>query len=77
MDRRRGQDSYDMALVTRVASPFQTRPRPGTRTVRVRPARAGPQDWSKFDDPQVDQLFVQAAQELNPVTGGTDLRPDR
>jgi ABC-type transport system substrate-binding protein len=28
-------------------------------------------DWSNFDDPQVDQLFTQAAQALNPVTGGT------
>jgi ABC-type transport system substrate-binding protein len=25
---------------------------------------------SRTDDPQVDQLFLQAAQELNPVTGG-------
>ena len=28
------------------------------------------QDWSMFDDPQVDQLFVQASEDLNPVTGG-------
>ena len=27
------------------------------------------QNWSRFDDPQVDQLFLQAASELNPVTG--------
>ena len=27
------------------------------------------QNWSRFDDPQVDQLFLQAARELNPVTG--------
>ena len=30
----------------------------------------GTEDWSNFDDPQVDQLFAQAAEALNPVTGG-------
>ncbi len=27
------------------------------------------QDWSNFDDPQVDQLFSQAEEALDPVTG--------
>ncbi len=60
-----------MALVTRVASPFQTVTAGGTRTGRPRRGSADSQNWSKFDDPQVDQLFIQAAQALNPVTGGT------
>jgi peptide/nickel transport system substrate-binding protein len=55
--------------VTRTASPFltvtadwyseDTRPVGGVQV----------QNWSRFDDPQVDQLFTQAAQALNPVTG--------
>ncbi len=64
--------AYDMALVTRVCTPFQTATAawysdagPGS------PGIQNTENWSNFDDPQVDQLFAQAAQALNPVTGGT------
>jgi peptide/nickel transport system substrate-binding protein len=66
-----GAGSYDMALVTRTASPYETTtgawysddldPNDSTDT----------QNWSHLDDPEVNQLFVQAEQELNPVAGGT------
>jgi peptide/nickel transport system substrate-binding protein len=63
-------DGYDMALVTRLSSPFATVTAAwysdGPRSIGPN----GTEDWSNFDDPQVDQLFSQAAQALNPVTGG-------
>ena len=62
--------AYDMALVTRVSSPFQSVTQAWYSDVGARRGVADSQDWSHFDDPQVDQLFLQAAQELNPVTGG-------
>ena len=64
-------NSYDMALVTRLTSPFLTTTAAwysdGPGTV----GSEGTQDWSNFDDPEVDQLFSSASQDLNPVTGGT------
>ncbi len=60
---------YDMALVTRVSSPFQTVTEPWYSDGQGPAGSGGSQDWSKFDDPQVDQLFLQAAQALNPVSG--------
>ena len=59
-----------MALVTRLTSPFLTTAAwysDGQGTV----GSEDYQDWSNFDDPEVDQLFASAAQDLNPVTGGT------
>ena len=35
----------------------------------ARPSSTGTQNWSRLDDPQVDQLFIQAARALNPVDG--------
>jgi peptide/nickel transport system substrate-binding protein len=64
-------DSYDMALVTRVASPFQTTTAAWYSDGQGAAGTGGAEDWSNFDDPQVDQLFVAAAEDLNPVTGGT------
>lgn len=64
-------NSYDMALVTRVSSPFQSITAAWYSDGLTATASSGTQDWSKLDDPQVDQLFVQAAQDLNPVDGGT------
>jgi ABC-type transport system substrate-binding protein len=61
-------NSYDMALVTRVAGPFQTQT--AAWFSQEGPlSSAGTQDWSNFDDPAVDQLFLQASEVLNPVTG--------
>jgi peptide/nickel transport system substrate-binding protein len=61
-------NSYDMALVTRVAGPYQTQT--GAWFSQEGPlSSAGTQDWSNFDDPAVDQLFLQASEALNPVTG--------
>jgi len=63
--------AYDMALVTRVSSPFQTVTAAWYSDGQGSVGSAGTEDWSNFDDPQVDQLFAQAAQALNPVTGGS------
>lgn len=62
-------DSYDMALVTRLASPFETVTAAWYSDSQASIGSDGTEDWSNFDDPQVDQLFSQAAQALNPVTG--------
>lgn len=59
---------YDMALVTRRSGPFPSVTQGWYSDGTVRHS-ADNQDWSHFDDPQVDQLFVQAAKALNPVTG--------
>ena len=64
-------DSYDMALVTRVSSPFQTVTAAWYSDGQGSVGSEGTEDWSNFDDPQVDQLFAQAAEALNPVTGGS------
>ncbi len=61
-------DAYDMALVTRVAGPFPSVTQ-GWYSEESSHHPADDEDWSRFDDPEVDQLFVQAPQELNPVTG--------
>jgi peptide/nickel transport system substrate-binding protein len=63
-------DAYDMALVTRMSGPFPSVTQGWYSDGTVRHA-ADDEDWSRLDDPQVDQLFVQAAQALNPVTGAT------
>jgi peptide/nickel transport system substrate-binding protein len=61
-------NSYDMALVTRVSGPYQTQT--AAWFSQEGPlSSAGTQDWSNFDDPAVDQLFLQASEALNPVTG--------
>ena len=60
--------AYDLALVHRTASPFLSVTQGWYAPA---PPHAGPadqQDWSGFDDPQVEQLFDKAAQVLNPVT---------
>ena len=61
-------DGYDMALVTRRSGPFPSVTQ-GWYTDGTGRRAADNQDWSHFDDPQVDRLFEQAAQALNPVTG--------
>jgi peptide/nickel transport system substrate-binding protein len=65
-------NGYDMALVTRTSGPYQSITQ-GWYSDADGDGRWGTDDnqnWSRFDDPEVDQLFAQAAQELNPVTGG-------
>ena len=62
-------NSYDMALVTRTASPFQTATSSWYSDGQGPVGSVGWQNWSKFDDPLVDQLFSQAAEALNPVSG--------
>lgn len=64
-------NSYEMALVTRLASPFLTTTAAWYSDGQGAVSSVGTEDWSNFDDPQVDQLFTSAAQDLNPVTGGT------
>jgi len=61
--------SYDMALVTRTSGPFQSVTQGWYSTGTGRAGLNDQQNWSQFNDPQVDRLFVQASQELNPVTG--------
>jgi peptide/nickel transport system substrate-binding protein len=63
-------NSYDMALVTRLTSPFLTTTAAWYSDGLGAVGSDGTEDWSNFDDPQVDQLFTSAAQDLNPVTGG-------
>ena len=63
-------NSYDMAVVTRMTSPFQTQTATWFSDDPDLMSPTDVQDWSGFDDPEVDQLFVQATQALNPVTGG-------
>jgi peptide/nickel transport system substrate-binding protein len=64
-------NTYDMALVTRVASPFQSSTAAWFSDGLGVADSNGSQDWSKFDDPQVDALFIQAAEALNPVSGAS------
>ncbi len=62
---------YDMALVKRVSSPYQTATADWYSDGPAAGGSANSQDWSNFDDPQVDQDFTLASQALNPVTGGS------
>jgi ABC-type transport system substrate-binding protein len=71
MENSVGSDSWDVALVTRTSSPFETM---GSTwySEQLGPADStGTEDWSQFSDPQVDQLFIEAAEELNPVDGAS------
>lgn len=65
-----GTDAYDVALVTHAASQFPTVTQTWYSAVQGPNGPGGSQNWSNFDDPQVDQLFSEAAhgiKELNPV----------
>ena len=62
-------NSYDVAVVTRTTSAFQTQTATWFSDDVDLMSPSDVQDWSRFDDPEVDQLFLQAAQALNPVTG--------
>lgn len=64
-------NSYDMALVTRVSSPYQSTAAAWYSDGSGPADSYGSQDWSRFADPQVDSLFTQAAQDLNPVAGSS------
>jgi peptide/nickel transport system substrate-binding protein len=64
-------DGYDLALVDRTASPYLTTTIGWYSGDLGPPGTNGSADWSTFDDPDVDQLFAQAAEDLNPVTGAT------
>jgi peptide/nickel transport system substrate-binding protein len=64
-------NSYDMALVTRMASPFETATEAWYSDELEPNETIGTQNWSRLDDPEVNQLFVEAKQQLNPVVGGT------
>jgi len=63
-------DGYDMALVTRVSSPFPSATQGWYSDGAAHAGTAEAQNWSRLDDPQVDQLFLRASQQLNPVAGG-------
>lgn len=63
--------AYDMALVSRVSGPFQSVTEGWYSDGSGHLGAGDSQNWSRFGDPQVDQLFAQASGELNPVTGGT------
>jgi peptide/nickel transport system substrate-binding protein len=62
-------NSYEMALVSRVFSPYQSVSADWYSEDQGALGVDDQQDWSNFDDPQVDQLFSQAEEALNPVTG--------
>ncbi len=63
-------DGYDMALVSRTSGPYPSATEGWYSDGSGKRGVAESQNWSRLDDPQVDQLFVRAAQDLNPVTGG-------
>ena len=71
MEAAAAANSYDMALVTRMASPYETTTAAWYSDGLGLVDSAGSQNWSHLSDPEVDQLFIQAAQALNPVSGGT------
>jgi peptide/nickel transport system substrate-binding protein len=62
-------DAYDLALVTRTSGPYQSATAGWYSDGQGKSGVNDQQNWSRFDDPQVDQLFLQAARQLNPVTG--------
>ncbi len=62
-------NAYDMVLVTRTFGAFESVMQGWYSDGEGRAGTLDSQDWSMFDDPQVDQLFLQASQDLNPVTG--------
>ena len=62
-------DAYDLALVTRASGPYQSATFGWYSDGQGKAGVDDQQNWSRFDDPQVDQLFLRAARELNPVTG--------
>ncbi len=66
-----GVGNYDMALVSRTISPFETTTGAWYSDDLDPNDSTGTQNWSHLDDPEVNQLFVQAERELNPVAGGT------
>ena len=74
---RRPTNAYDMALVTVVASPFQSVTSAWYSDALGPSDSFGTQNWSKFDDPQVDALFIQAARSPEPGIRSGHLRPDR
>ncbi len=63
--------TYDLALVTRVGSPFPTVTEAWYSDAGGAAGSGRTEDWSRLADPQIDRLFLQASQALNPVTGGT------
>jgi peptide/nickel transport system substrate-binding protein len=67
--RAAATDGYDMALVTRTASPYKTSTANWYSGTVGATGTAGSQDWSNYDEPAVDQLFIEAAGALNPTTG--------
>jgi len=64
-------NAYDMVLVTRTAGAYQTQTATWFSDDPDLMSSSDVQDWSRFDDPEVDQYFAQATQALNPVTGAT------
>ncbi len=71
MDAAARANSYDLALVSRTASPFLTGTMAWYSDQLGAPGSGGSHDWSNFSDPTLDQLFRQGSQELNPVNGAT------
>jgi ABC-type transport system substrate-binding protein len=67
--RAAAADRYDMALVVRTSSPYKTSTADWYSGTVGATGTGGSEDWSNYDDPSVDQLFIKAAGELNPTTG--------
>lgn len=67
--RAAAADAYDMALVVRTCSPYQTATANWYSGTVGATGSTGSEDWSNYDDPMVDQLFIKAAGELNPTAG--------
>lgn len=72
MDAATRANSYDLALVSRTASPYLTTTVGWYSTELGSPGTSGgSEDWSNFNDPDVNQLFQEASAEPNPVPGAT------
>ncbi len=57
----------DMALLPMHATPYGSTAIAWYTTLLGAPGHGGSQDWSNFQDPTLDNLLVQASQQLNPV----------
>jgi peptide/nickel transport system substrate-binding protein len=62
-------NSYEIALVSRVFTPYQSVAADWYSEDQGALGVDDQQNWSNFDDPQVDQLFSEAEEALDPVTG--------
>ena len=59
--------AVDAALLPLTATPYPTQATAWYTPLLGPPGTAGSQDWMNYDDPALNSLLTQAAQQLNPV----------